>query len=130
MGSRARGAVLFGAPAVTAAVNVSHPIVMPPIYDMVLHHMPWWLVLHLVNLVLFPLVGLAAWMLVWGREDRAASVARVAIAVFIPVYAAFDALAGIGTGVFVGQASLVTPADPTAVGAVIDGYWQSPVLMG
>ncbi len=130
MGSRTRGVVLFGAPAVAAVVNSGHPIVMPPIYDAVLHHMPWWLVLHLANLVLFPLVGLAAWLLVQGREDRAAGVARIAIAVFIPMYAAFDALAGIGTGVFVGQASLVTPADPAAVGSVIDGYWQSPVLLG
>jgi hypothetical protein len=130
MGPRARRLVLFGAPAATAVVNVSHPIVMPPIYDAVLHHMPWWIVLHLANLVLFPLVGLAAWMLVWGREDRAAVIARAAIAVFIPMYAAFDSLAGIGTGVFVGQASLVTPSDPSAVGSVIDGYWQSPVLLG
>ena len=125
----ARRIVLFGAPAATAVVNMNHPIVMPPIYDMVLHHMPWWLVLHSVNLVLFPLVGLAAWSLIHGREDRAAGIARVAIAVFIPMYAAFDSLAGIGTGVFVGQASLVTPSNPDVVGSVIDGYWQSPVLL-
>ena len=130
MSPRARRLVLFGAPAATAVVNMSHPIVMPPIYDMVLHHMPWWIVLHLVNLVLFALVGLAAYLLVRGRQDRAAKISRGAIACFIPLYAAFDSLAGIGTGVLVQQASRITPADPGAVSAVIDGYWQSPVLLG
>ncbi|HEV8128285.1 MAG TPA: hypothetical protein VGQ14_01375, partial [Candidatus Eisenbacteria bacterium] len=130
MTSRARQVVLFGAPAAAAVVNMSHPIVMPPIYDAVLHHMPWWIVLHVVNLVLFPMVGLAAYLLVRGREDRAAKISRVAIACFVPLYAAFDSLAGIGTGVLVQQTSLITPGDPSAVGAVIDGYWQSPVLLG
>src|SRR4051812_31122532 len=97
MGRIARDAVLFGAPAVAAVVNLGHPVVIPPIYEAVLHHMPWWIVLHLMNLVLFPAVGLAAFLLLQGRDDRAARVSRAAIAVFVPMYAAFDSLAGIGT---------------------------------
>jgi hypothetical protein len=129
MNSSWRRAVLFGAPAVAAIANVSHPVVIPPIYEAVLHHMPWWIVLHVANLVLFPAVGLAAYLLVRGREGRAASIARGAIACFVPLYAAFDSLAGIGTGVLVLNASRLSPSDPSAFGALLDAYWQDGVIL-
>jgi len=127
---RWRRPVLFGAPAVTALVNAGHPIVFPPIYAAVQHHMPWWLALHVLNLLLFPAVGFAAYLLVRRCQGRAASLARAAIACFVPLYAAFDSLAGIGTGVLVRHASRITPADPSAFGALLDAYWGDPVLLG
>ena len=57
--------------------------------------------MHLLNLVGFRLVGFAGYLLTEVIHTPAAIVSRVAVVVFIPIYAAFDALAGIGTGTLV-----------------------------
>ena len=57
-----------------------------------------WLVVHLVGLVLFPLLGLAVWWML--PSSRIASrVSRAGLAVYIVLYAAFDAVAGIGSAI-------------------------------
>ena len=48
-----------------------------------------------------PLLGLAAYLLVKDVRNIAASVSRIALGIYVPIYAAFDALAGIGTGILV-----------------------------
>jgi len=57
-----------------------------------------WLVIHLLGLALFPLLGLTVlWML--PAEGRASRISRVALAVFIVLYPAFDGLVGIGSAI-------------------------------
>lgn len=86
------------------------------------------LVLHIVLLPLWPILGLIViWML--PQRGTASRISRIALAVYLVLYPAFDALVGIGTGVLldyratlsaVGQAVL-DPAiqliffDPTGV---------------
>ena len=65
--------------------------------------------LHLLNLAGFPLVGLAAYLLTQGLSTPAAILGRIAVAVFIPIYAAFDALAGVGTGTLVELVNRLAP---------------------
>jgi len=100
-----RRLALFVPPVLIVAFELAHPIVLPPIYPAVLHHLPWWLYLHVANLALFPLFGLAAYLLVRDVSNRAAAWSRVAIAVYVPLYACFDALVGVGTGILVQNAS-------------------------
>jgi integrase family protein with SAM-like domain len=61
----------------------------------------WWITLHVLNLAGFPLLVLPAYLLVKDVNNAAATVAKIAIAIFVPIYTAFDALAGIGTGTLV-----------------------------
>jgi hypothetical protein len=57
-----------------------------------------WLWVHVVGLVLFPLVGLSVWWML--PSSRIASrISRAGLTVYIVVYAAFDAIAGIGSAV-------------------------------
>jgi hypothetical protein len=102
----------------------------PPVYAGLIQHISWWVPLHLLNLVLFPLLGLAGYLLVTDVHNVASVVARVALAIFIPIYAAFDALAGIGTGILVRNAEHLTANDITAAGPLIDSYWSSGTLNG
>jgi hypothetical protein len=113
-----------------AVFELRHAIVLPPIYPAVAHHLPGWLYLHLSNLALFPLLGLSAYLLVKDVDNRAAAWSRVAIAVYVPIYAAFDALAGVGTGVLVQNASGLAPESRAAAESLIDAYWGSGVLFG
>src|SRR5262249_53085598 len=85
MPTRLRRLLLFGAPTLVAAFNLAHSVIPQPVYAGVLHPLDWWVTLHLVNLLLFPLLGLAAYTLTGELKGAAATVSRVAIAFFIPV---------------------------------------------
>jgi len=118
-----RRLALFGPPLLVAAFEMRHPIAHAPIYPSVAAHMPWWLRLHVANLVLFPLLGLSAWTLLKGVQSRAATFSRVAIAVFIPLYTAFDALAGVATGILVRSTGQMPLAQRIAAESLLDAYW-------
>ena len=128
MQPRIRQLLLFGPPVLVGALNLAHPMVHPPVYSGVLHQLDWWLRLHVINLLLFPLLGLAAYLLVQDVDNVAATVSKAAIAVFVPIYAAFDALMGIGTGTLV-QISQTVPAEQRAIAAsVVNAFYDSPTL--
>jgi hypothetical protein len=57
-----------------------------------------WLV-HIAQLALAPLLGIVIWLLLRPLQGTAASVGRVAIVLWIALFSAFDAIAGIATGV-------------------------------
>ena len=119
--------VLFGGPLLVGAVNLMHPMVIPPVYQSIAPHITWWIALHFLNLLLFPLLGLSAYLLVSEIPGFAAGLSRIAIALFIPLYAGFDALVGIGTGVLVWNASRLPASQLSVVAALIDKYWASNV---
>lgn len=57
-----------------------------------------WLVVHIIGLVVFPLLGVAVWlMLPQGRLST--RVSQAGLTAYIVLYAAFDAIAGIGSAV-------------------------------
>jgi len=127
MPERLRQLLLFGPPILAAAVNLMHPVI-PPVYVGVLHHLDWWLKLHIINLALFPLFGLSAYLLLDDVRNLAASVSRIAIAVFVPLYAAFDALMGIGTGTLVKLSVNLPPDQVVLLRPFIDSFYDSPLL--
>lgn len=82
-------------PLALAAIGVFHP-----------HHLngdtaPAWTVLHIALLPLFPLLAVVIWQLVRGIGGVVAWFARIAALLFIPLYTALDAIAGIATGTLV-----------------------------
>ena len=91
-------------------------------------HLRWWGTLHLLNLALFALAGLAVYLLLEDVHNFAATASRVAISVFIPLYAAFDALAGIGTGLLAQLNHQLPAAQAAVVEPLIDRYWSSPTI--
>ena len=104
------------------------PMARSPIYRGMVHHVDWWICLHLINLVGFPFVGLAGYLLTQGIYHPAAIVSRVAVAVFIPIYAAFDALIGIGTGTLVCLVSRLAPDESTTFEPILTAYWTSGTI--
>jgi hypothetical protein len=57
-----------------------------------------WLAVHVAGLAVFPLVGLAVWWML-PPHAVASRISRVGLAIYILMYAAFDAMVGIGTAV-------------------------------
>jgi hypothetical protein len=96
-----RDAVLFGAPTLMAVSSVLHPLppfMSPGMLKFLRPRLSLWLGIHLVQVVLVLLLGLAIWFLTEGLSSRAATASRLATACFLVFYAAFDSVVGIGTG--------------------------------
>jgi hypothetical protein len=123
-----RRIVLFVVPLLVGTLNLAHPMVRVPVYDGILRHLDWWITLHILNLAGFPLLGLAAYLLVKDVNNAGATVAKIAIAIFVPVYTAFDALAGVGTGTLVQQISCLSPEQSTTFKPTVDAFWNSAPL--
>ena len=130
MSKRIQQILLFAAPILVGLMNLTHPMLRPPILNGLINHVSWWITLHILNLALFPLLGLSAYLLVEEVHNLASSLTKVALAVYVPIYAAFDAIAGIGTGILVQNAKQLPPGDLTTVAPLIDAYWTSSALNG
>lgn len=124
--SRQRRLVVLGAPLVLIAFSLAHGLDwlvmhgMHEDYDAFIQYIvdirARWLAVHVVGLVLFPLLGVAIWWML--PPSRIASrVSQVGLALYIVLYAAFDAIAGIGSAV-VADYRVGVPADDQPV---IDG---------
>jgi hypothetical protein len=79
-----------------------------------------WLAVHVAGLGLFPLLGLMEW---WMLSDAGwvAWIRRAALAVYMVLYTAFDAIAGIGSAV----AAEYRQGVPTDQHAAVDGLMSS-----
>jgi hypothetical protein len=91
--SRAQRAVLLAAPGVVlAGLGFTHP------EELTAATAQWWTNLHVILVPLFPLLGVAIWLLIFGIKGWIAWVTRVAAFGYIVFYGALDVLAGVGTG--------------------------------
>ncbi len=91
-----RRIIVLGTPLVIAILNLFHPssLAIRPNLD-------WWITLHILNLPLFALLGLAAILLLDGERSIIATCSRVLLVIFAVLYPAFDALVGIGSGMMI-----------------------------
>ena len=116
----ARRALVLGPPLVLGLLELGHPGVMPrtPIAATLAPIATWWTVLHVAQVPLFALLGLAVWLLVHDLDGRAARISGGAVAAFVVIYPAFDAAVGVGSGVVL---SALGPLSfgPLACGALL-----------
>lgn len=125
-----RQLVLLGVPLVLGILELTHLVISGPpgVFGQVRPQVGYWIALHLIQLPLFSLLALAAYLLLDGNTRRAATVARVALAVFVIFYPAFDALLGIAVGVLVNYAGGLPADQQAAVATAIDHFWNSRVV--
>ncbi|WP_199622627.1 hypothetical protein [Paenibacillus alkalitolerans] len=93
-----RRLILLGAPAVLGLLEVWHPAHV--YFDEMLTGLgDWWLLLHTLQMPLFPLIATALWLLLKDADSFPASLSRIALWIFAVAYTAFDTIAGIATGI-------------------------------
>lgn len=123
-----RRLLLFGLPVALGAVLLAHP--PDPEQGRVVEQLgdetTRWLGVHVGLLLALPLLGLWLWVVLEGVENAAANVARVAIVPFVALYAAFDAILGIGTGVLVREALAAQEAERAGAVALAETWWRVP----
>jgi len=116
-----RRLLLLGVPLAAAVLGTTHvsPL-QPTAFQALAESADWWLALHLIQLPLFGLLGLAIYQLTAGLTGPLVSVSRGALAVFAVFYSAFDAAMGIGTGVLVRYARELSASDQLAVESALE----------
>jgi hypothetical protein len=97
-------ALLVGVPLVWVVVALLHPQGDGDVFDYLDDKVGLWLGVHFAQPVLALGVAAVLWMLLAGRTSTAATVARVAIPVWLVSFAVFDAVTGLGSGLAVRHA--------------------------
>jgi hypothetical protein len=120
--------VLLAAPLLWLMPALLHPLGDP--YAGIADETDRWLFVHLAQLALVPFLGALVWMLLAGLESAAARVARAALVAWVAFFSAFDAVAGIATGVLSRHANSLTGEEREGVIAAVDYLFDDSKLAG
>jgi hypothetical protein len=96
---------LVGIPLVWIVVALVHPMGGGDVYDELQDQVGLWLGVHFAQLVLSLGLAMIIWVLLAGRTGTAATVARLALPVWLVSFAAFDSVTGIASGLAVHHAN-------------------------
>jgi hypothetical protein len=89
-----------------------------------------WLFVHYAQLVLTPFLAFAVWKLLDGIRSTAATISRVALAAWMIFFSAYDATAGVATGLLARHADNLSGAEQTAVNSAVDWLLNDGLLPG
>jgi hypothetical protein len=89
-----------------------------------------WVFVHYAQLVLTPFLAFAVWKLLDGIRSTAATISRVALAVWMIFFSAYDATAGVATGLLARHADSLSGAEQTAVNSAVDWLLNDGLLPG
>jgi hypothetical protein len=127
-----RRLLLFGVPLTVAALGLIHPGSLTnsvpdgdTLFQQLRDQADLFIVVHLVQLVVFSLLALVVWCLIDGLHGPAATVSRVALLVFVVFYTAFDSVAGIAVGVLVQKGHELPASDQDGASSLIEAYQDS-----
>ena len=84
-----------------------------------------WLAAHVGGVALFPLLGATIW---WMLPPRGivSGASKVALAVYVPLYVAVDAVLGIGSSILIHYREGLAPADRAGVDGAIEALFFAP----
>jgi hypothetical protein len=89
-----------------------------------------WLAVHYAQLVLLPLAGMVLLALLGRERSLAATMARVAIYIFVVYYSVFDGIAGLAVGTLVRRGATLPPAERAMLSDAAQALFADPVLGG
>jgi hypothetical protein len=117
---------LLAAPLLWLVPAFLHPMGEP--YAGIADEADMWIFVHVAQLVLMPVLAAGVWMLLYGLPSVAAWVARSALVLWLVFFSAFDAVAGIATGVLTRHANSLAGDEREGVVAAIDFLWSDSLL--
>jgi hypothetical protein len=120
--------VLLAAPLLWLVPAFLHPMGEP--YEGIADEANLWISVHVAQLVLTPFLAAGVWLLLGGIQSVPALVARSFLALWMVFFSAFDAVAGIATGVLTRHANSLTGDEQEGVVAAIDFLWAESQLAG
>lgn len=124
-----RRLLLLGTPILLGVLFIIHPDgsggfdALHPIADT-------WLLLHVAMLPLLGLLGVSFYLLLQDYSGTVATVGRVGVAIYMTFYIAFEAIAGITTGLLVHDAHAHPAEQQEGIAAVIELLMTPSVALG
>lgn len=117
--------ILLGVPLLALIATLIHPRFdqNSGVYDVLAPQVELWVGLHIVQLVIFGLLALVIYWLIQDHHSIAATISRIALFAFVIFYPAFDALAGIATGLFVQYGKALSPDQLPVLSNAIDAFF-------
>lgn len=125
--SPSRTIFLVGVPLVWVAVALLHPQGDGDVYDYLNDKVGLWLGVHFAQPLLALGVATVLWMLVAGRTSTPATVARVAIPVWLLSFAMFDSVTGLGSGLAVHHANDLDGAEQDGAASTAEYLLENKV---
>jgi hypothetical protein len=122
--------VVLAAPLLWAVLAILHPNEEGGLYEGIADDANKWIFVHFGQLVLTPLVAAGVWMLLDGIQSIAATIARGALVLWMVFFSAFDAIAGIATGVLTRHANSLAGEEREAVVRAINFLFDDSQLVG
>lgn len=126
-----RRALLLLTPAILFFLEIFHPTgFRGDVYHMLMPHRNWWFQLHMIQLPLLALMGVAIFALVEGIQNTAALVAKIAAWFFMVFYSAFDGIAGISVGAIIRNAAGWSKDQQAVAAQVAQALYHDPLVGG
>ncbi|SFC69755.1 hypothetical protein SAMN05444422_11540 [Halobiforma haloterrestris] len=124
-----RWLLLMGTPVLLGSLFFIHPDGSGGL-DTLLPVSRTWLVLHVVMLPLLGLLGVSFYVLLSGYTGPVAMIGRLGVAIYLTFYIAFEAIAGVATGVLTHEAHMLSSEQQEGVTAAIDALGIPSVMLG
>jgi hypothetical protein len=122
--------VVLAAPLLWAVLAILHPTEGGELYEGIADDANKWIFVHLGQLFLTPLVAVGVWMLLGAIHSVAALIARAALVLWMVFFSAFDAIAGIATGVLARHANSLAGEEREGVVRAINFLFDDSQLVG
>ena len=127
--SRPELALIIGVPAAWGILLLFHPTGdTEDFYPVIDGNVTAWLTVHLGMGIFVPLFAAVVYLLLRGVESTAATVSRIGLAVFAVLYAAWELLLGVGTGVLTQEVDELPQAQQATGREIVESYAESGVI--
>jgi hypothetical protein len=128
--SRPELALIIGVPAAWGILLLFHPTGdTEAFYPVIDGNVTAWLTVHIGMGIFVPLFAAIVFLLLRGVESTAATVSRIGLAVFAVLYAAWELLLGVGTGVLTQEVDELPEAQQATGREIVESYAESGVIV-
>jgi hypothetical protein len=122
-------AFIVGVPAAWGILLLFHPIGGDSFYENIDGNVTAWITVHLGMGIFVPLFAGVVYLLLRDVESTAAAVSRIGLGVFAVLYAAWELVLGVGTGILTDETNAL-PEAQQAVGAdLVESYGENGVIV-
>jgi hypothetical protein len=122
-------AFMIGVPAAWGILLLFHPLGDEGFYETVDGNVTAWLTVHIGMGIFVPLFAGVVYLLLRDVKSTAATVSRIGLAMFAVLYAAWELVLGVGTGILTDEVSAL-PETQQAVGAdLVESFAESGVIV-
>jgi hypothetical protein len=122
-------AFMIGVPAAWGILLLFHPRGDGDFSEVVGDHVTPWITVHLGMGIFVPLFAGVVYLLLRDVKSTAATVSRIGLAVFASLYAAWELVLGVGTGILAHENNALPEAQQAVGRDLIDSYAENGVIV-